>query len=187
LFSETWLDCDATADKACGAISSAGKFYLTSGRYLYSGSSWFSPSSETGFTAISLAGSHGCLSRSDKFFGIWGLSNFVKPELGNNIAVPLTIVEELGNTVVSAKAFFGGYAVLTDDGRVFSAGSDMYAGRGFSGSTQYVSLNSGTTDGVSKARFSDIFGTAMGLILNRIESRDEFGNLLDPLPPGLPS
>lgn len=187
LFSDTWLDCDATAGKACGAISSAGRFYLTSGFYLYSGSSWFSPSSETGFTAISLAGSHGCLSRSDNFFSIWGLSNFVKPELGNNIAVPLTTVEELGNTVVSAKAFFQGYAVLTDNGRVFSAGSDLYVGRGFGGSTQHVSLNSGTIDGVSRARFSAIFGTSMTLILNRIESRDEFGNLLDPLPPGLPS
>jgi len=191
LFSQTWLDCDASygpaRPKACVAISSDGKLYLNNAFDLYDGMSWFSPSSTTGFTSVSLGTDHGVLLKSDGSFGFWGRAIYVKPELGLSARAPLTVVSR--SDIVNAQAFEEGYAILTDDGRVFTAGTNIDAGRGLEtyNGQRFVPLNSGTTDGVSKARFSSIFGTRLATFLNRIESRDEFGNLLDPLPPGLPS
>jgi alpha-tubulin suppressor-like RCC1 family protein len=192
LFSGTWLDCDAGYDedypRTCAAISSSGKLYLTSERYLYGGQSWSSPSSISGFTSVSLGLNHGVLLLSDGSFGFWGRSSYVKPDASSSTS-SLETTSLPGKTVIRAKAFETGYAILTDDGRIYTAGENAFAGRGtetYNGS-RFVPLNSSTSDGVSKARFSDIFGTRLATFLCRIESRDEFGNLIDPLTPGLPS
>lgn len=191
LFSGTWLDCDAGYNddypRTCAAISSGGRLYVTGDRWLYGGLSWFSPSSTTGFTSVSLGQDHGVLLRSDGSFGFWGINFYVRPE--GNFNTPLTIISLGGRTIVSAQAFGTGYAILTSDGRIYTAGENAFAGRGneeYLG-LRFVPLNSSTADGVSKARFSAIFGTQYGTFLCRNESRDAFGNLLNALPPGLPS
>lgn len=191
LFSDTWRDCDAGYNddypRTCAAISSGGRLYVTGDRWLYGGSSWASPSSSTLFTAVSLGLDHGVLSRSNGSFGFWGIRTFVKPD--GPFSIPLTIFSSSGASYVSAQAFGTGYAVLTSDGRIYTAGFSEDAGRGIEeyDGIRAVPLNTSSANGVSKARFSAIFGTRWATFLNRIESRDEFGNLLNPLPPGLPS
>lgn len=191
LFSDTWRDCDAGYNndypRTCAAISSGGRLYVTGDRWLYNGSSWASPSSSTLFTSVSLGSDHGVLSRSNGSFGFWGINFYVKPD--GSFSTPLTIFSSSGASYVSAQAFGTGYAVLTSDGRIYTAGGNAGAGRGnelYDG-LFFVPLNTSSANGVSRARFSAIFGTRFVTFLNRIESRDEFGNLLNPLPPGLPS
>lgn len=188
LFSGTWIDCAAGYNKdrppTCAAVSNAGKLYVTGDRWLYDGRSWSSQSSGVSFASVSLGLDHGVLLTTNGSVGIWGFGLYLGREVYDSLS-SIQTASFGSRTVIGAAAFGRGYALLMKDGRIYTAGLGRQAGRGVT--TDFVPLNDQSTDGVSKARFSAIFGTQWATFLNRIESRDEFGNLIDPLPPGLPS
>ena len=71
-------------------------------------------------------------------------------------------------------------AALSDDGSVFTYGDRQFSGRGYF-STSRVAF--GEVPG--GAVWTAIYGGEMGVILNRHESFDQYGNRIDPIPPGL--
>lgn len=194
LFSESWSDCAAGYNEdypyCCAAITESGKLYVTKDRWLYDGLSWFAPGqpSPGAYSTVSLGGDHGVLKCTDGTYGFWGFIFYVRPE--GSSASSIVAKSLPTGSVQAAQAFGTGFAVMDTDGKVFTVGERDFAGRGLEvgpNGLRFVTMNDTSANGVSKARFSGLFGTSLATFLNRIESRDELGNLIDPLPPGLPT
>lgn len=84
------------------------------------------------------------------------------------------------DTYTKVAASLLGMAALTSDGRVFTCGSELTCGRGFSSTFRW---SWGSVSG--SAVWSGLWGGRNGFILNREEEFDADGNRINPIPPGL--
>jgi hypothetical protein len=188
LFGSSWsaVSCaplnTVDTDDQYACISASGKLYVCGYRAPsvndFNVMSPIAPAGQgsTSYESVALNGSGGIVLTTSGSLQFWSENSNISPG---------GVAENSLTTISSAKTFtaicatYLSCAALADDGTVFTYGFSRYCGRG----NRSGSLLFGQVPG--SAVWTAIFGGYVGVILNRDESFDEYGNRIDPIPPGL--
>ena len=192
LFSGTWGTI-SSSPSICAATDSSGKAYFwtdfspkdaTSADSFGISLSPLAPRNQdaAGYKQIDYNATSAVLltnNGSVDFFGTApdGTTKYVLTRLTSSITFTQAVALVRSGTV--------GFALLSDSGDIYTygrGGNDPTVGRGLPApSSTTVSL--GKVDG--DAKWTRVFGVRFGFVACRDESFDEYGNRIDPIPPGL--
>jgi hypothetical protein len=193
LFGDSWLAVScrhlttASTNDQYACVSSNGKLYVCGYEvlsnydigpaFLFNVMSPLAPYGQdaSGYQSVSLHQSGGICLTNNGTLESWGDQTSLSPSgAANYVLTPISSAK----TFASIGCTRSSSAALATDGTVFTYGFGDFSGRG-----TRSDIGFGQVPG--DAAWTALFGTPMGIVLNRDESFDEYGNRIDPIPPGL--